>query len=44
MHDTDTLVCLEEELSVRGTIQNDQVYRSWSFSVLSADVLAALGL
>ncbi|HEY7307634.1 MAG TPA: hypothetical protein VH601_26155 [Bryobacteraceae bacterium] len=37
MHDTRTLVSLEKKLSVRGTIQNDQFFRSWSFFVLSTD-------
>ena len=37
MHDTSTLVGLEKKLSVRGTLQNDQFFRLWSFLVLSAD-------
>ena len=37
MHDTSTLVRLEQKLSVRGTIQNDEFFRPRSFFVLSTN-------
>jgi len=37
VHDTSTLVGLEQKLRVRGAIQNDQFFRSWSVFVLSAN-------